>query len=1022
MNKSLLIRHRAATLPEIVYRCCSSVTVSVLALLFACVQPQKLCGEGQTLAQMVHTSWEGRDGAPQAIDAIAQTSDGLLWIASPRGLYTFDGLTYKLFQAAPGSTVPSSTWFHYLFVTKDGALWAFPYHGPPSRILHGKLDVYNRAERGDIDVMSFPQEDRAGGIWAICNERSLVKLSADGIWQAVADPAQGHGHITKLFVDSRDNMWLVVQDRLYRRPPTAKQFGPTNIFAYGWVGIEEGPEHDLWITSSGPQTSVSPPLPLQHIDGLGNPVYPVPHIKATLIGLVPAADGSLWGLTVSNMLFHLSKEAIRSRKHTAQNFGYDWLQLHTGLGQLGNHAFFKSSDGSIWVGGVGGLEHFTTATLVPAMTGSRLGPWTSCVDSSGRLWIASPSGDLYRRRNGRFHKEPSWQGVDNLFCSGMDHPAFVDGSGIAVWRDNNFTRLPLLPGFRGYSNHYIFTGLAQTEDGKIIAAAAGGAIGHSLWIFEHGRWAPFLSTCHLPEVSAMLQDSTRGLYLGFRSSEVDLLHRGKLKKLFVEKPGIGAVLNLASTSYGVFASGVGGVALQRGDAIRKLTFVKPEQPTLVTGLVEAKNGDLWINGGLGIVRVSAFEIKQAISDPTHRIVSTNIQEGNFVGPSYPSMFSDSAHIDPSGRLWFATLSGVVSVQPECLPSTSLPPRLSIRSIEADGQPFRADHTFPKDVQTLRIAYIGIDLTHPRSVEYRYQLEGSDNDWQEVGSRTEAIYTHLRPGSYTFRVMAGNAFGAWTTSSTSVSFTILPHFYQRSSFQILCAFVTVVVFGLAVRARVAFVAAGIRSRANERADERISIARDLHDTLLQGVQGLLLSFHSASERVPVDHPSKQALERALATADKLILEGRDRVKGLRSLDLTDADLCPAIEALGRDLCNSGPPRFSLVCSRTNDLLRPYIATEVFLIAREAVMNAFRHAEASQITVNLSYGKRLFSISITDDGRGVSADASADFKNRNHWGIKGMRERADKIKASFACSSTPGMGTSVRVTLKAKRAYE
>ena len=235
------------------------------------------------------------------------------------------------------------------------------------------------------------------------------------------------------------------------------------------------------------------------------------------------------------------------------------------------------------------------------------------------------------------------------------------------------------------------------------------------------------------------------------------------------------------------------------------------------------------------------------------------------------------------------------MDPECIRPTP-PPKLTIRSVHADGRPLRGDHSFPPDAGTLTIDYIGIDLTNPRGVSYRYRLDGPDTGWQDVGARKEAIYTHLRPGRYTFEVMAENAYGVWT-APVSVPFAILPHFYQTLWFQLLFLMILLALVWFGIRVRLKFVTAAIRARAEERADERIRISRDLHDTLLQGVQGLLLTFHSAAERVPADHQSRPALEQALAVADRIILEGRDRVKGLRALNLTDEELPSSLEALG-----------------------------------------------------------------------------------------------------------------------------
>ena len=211
------------------------------------------------------------------------------------------------------------------------------------------------------------------------------------------------------------------------------------------------------------------------------------------------------------------------------------------------------------------------------------------------------------------------------------------------------------------------------------------------------------------------------------------------------------------------------------------------------------------------------------------------------------------------------------------------------------------------------------------------------------------------------------------------------------------------------------------RAEERANERIQIARDLHDTLLQGVQGLLLSFHVAAEKVPPDHESKRALEKALTTADQIILEGRNRVNRLRSEDLTDAELKSLIEGVAANLNGAGEIEFAVERSGGGDSLRPDVADEVFNIAREALTNAFRHSEASRIMVELDYGKHKFRMSCHDNGRGFDVGALQANGKNGHWGLRGMEERAEKIGAEFSCKSAPDKGTEVSALLSARRAY-
>jgi len=318
----------------------------------------------------------------------------------------------------------------------------------------------------------------------------------------------------------------------------------------------------------------------------------------------------------------------------------------------------------------------------------------------------------------------------------------------------------------------------------------------------------------------------------------------------------------------------------------------------------------------------------------------------------------------------------------------------------------------------------MDLTDPRRVVYRYRLEGpdaSDSSWHDVGPRTEAAYTRLPPGSYRFQVMASNGNDIWTQPVSSATFRILPHYYERPWVQGLFVLAGLLLAWAAISLRLRYVSAAIRMRAEERADERVRIARELHDTLLQGVQGLLLSFHVAAEKVPADHVSKKALEKALTTADRIIVEGRNRVSRLRADNLNDAELKSLIESVAANFNSVRTIDFSVERSGGSDILHSDVVDEIFCIAREALTNAFRHSEASRIVIELDYQKGEFRMSCRDNGRGFDAFPQRANATNGHWGLRGMAERAERIGANFACISSADQGTEIQVRVPARLAY-
>jgi signal transduction histidine kinase len=322
---------------------------------------------------------------------------------------------------------------------------------------------------------------------------------------------------------------------------------------------------------------------------------------------------------------------------------------------------------------------------------------------------------------------------------------------------------------------------------------------------------------------------------------------------------------------------------------------------------------------------------------------------------------------------------------------------------------------------VQISYTGVSLSNPEAVRFRYKLQENDKDWHEVGTASSVSYRDLAPGLYYFTVEARDISGAWPSKGATVEFTILPAFYQTRWFLFLCVVALIGLLWLVLRWRMKRVTAAIQERAEVRADERVRIARDLHDTLLQGIQGLMLHFHVAAQELPEGGRPRQAMERALATADRIVVEGRDRVNRLRSDHFTHKDLTQAFEAIASDLSYEQRVRFALkIEGRGEDVTSP-VLNELHYIGREAISNAFRHSNASEITVRLSCWPKSVVLAVADNGHGFDSEAQEINPSAGHWGLRGMKERAEVMGARFECNSTPNKGTQITVTVAAHRAY-
>jgi signal transduction histidine kinase len=306
------------------------------------------------------------------------------------------------------------------------------------------------------------------------------------------------------------------------------------------------------------------------------------------------------------------------------------------------------------------------------------------------------------------------------------------------------------------------------------------------------------------------------------------------------------------------------------------------------------------------------------------------------------------------------------------------------------------------------------------VHFRYKLDGADNEWQEAGGRREAFYTNLAPGEYSFHVTASNNDGVWNPVAASFNFTISPAFYQTTWFRVLCGVVCLILLWRLYDFRVAQIRAKVRARLEERLAERERIARDLHDTLLQGLEGLVLRFQAVANRISRREPVGELLERTLERADQVLEEGRDRVLNLREGAGENAELAQALAASGQQLAQIHRAEFRGSVEGAPRDLHPIVREELLFIGREALANAFRHADAGVIEAEVFYGESTLKMRVHDDGRGIDAQGLQSGRP-GHWGLPGMRERARNIRATLEVWSRPGAGTDIEVLVRAELAY-
>jgi signal transduction histidine kinase/ligand-binding sensor domain-containing protein len=964
------------------------------------------------LSQLNHTSWTAREGAPSDIQGLVQAPDGALWIGAGAGLFRFDGISFTPFQPAHGEPVLPGMSVGTLSIAHNGTIWAGFKPTGVVAIQNGHIHVYGTGDGLPAAVPKQLLEGPGGTMWAVI-EKHLYRL-ANNHWQMEsADNLPASDRVYKTFFDRAGVQWVGTNQRIYRRPPGAARFEPTSEPGGLVWQFAESPRGELWLAVVDEALTHASVRRLD-VEGHRSNVAASSDVDAE--DMLFDASGTLW-ISAEHGLWTLRAANGTQNPNDHDVTGdvvSDRYDHQHGLTSDNTISILEDTSGDIWVGTIRGLDRFKQPKFIYPDGGATSDAGmilTSC--DNGDVWLGLPRLPLIRVRNGQASPQKTIASqIYSMHCGHSGLLYFTDEKGVNIFDGANSRSIGLPAGLPPFSAKQVI----EMPDRTLLAPFRNGA---GFWRWSAGTWSQ-IPTQGMPTGTALViyLDRHQRLWSGFAKDRIGMLD-GSTSSSF-HGPGIGDITAFAETSHGFLAGGVNGLALFRNNHFEALRLRDELHIRGISGIAETKDGDLWLNGAYGVIHISAAEIGKAVQSGAYEVESELITEGDVSGPA-PLTYSIPTTVHgPSDTVWFSSSNAAFYIDPAEFPRNPKAPLLSVLSVAADGEPAPADLRVRAGVNTLVIHYAGINLAAPERVSYRYRLEGSDRDWQNVGRRTEAIYTRLRPGRYIFHVVASNGEGIWS-APTTLRFTILPAFYQTFWFIALSALLVVGAIWSAIMVRLRRASETARIRAEERAEERVRIARDLHDTLLQSVQGLLLQFQVAAETFPTEGKPRKVLERALSSADTVLAEGRDRVKDLRTSGLQGASLAEALEAVGEQTIQGDRPTFRVSVQGAVMELDPTVLEELFCIGREAITNAFNHADANIIDVTIVYARKTLTLTFADDGRGMDAQTLADFSRAGHWGLVGMKERASRIEARLHCESTPERGTTLTISLPAARAY-
>ena len=975
------------------------------ALAFVCfANSANASAANKALSQYIRDRWGAEQGFPGGpVYAIVQTPDGYLWIGTEKGLVRFDGLSFHLFQNSDSATFPAGPVLG-LAVDAEGNLWV-RLQGPKI------LRYFDGAFQDVLPALKLAQDD----ITAMCVGKNgdilfsglvtgTIRYS-QGRFVTLASKAEIPHLIISLAETADGKVWMGTREAgLYcisdgrvssitRGLPDKKI---NSLLAVGsrelWISTDNGVVR--WNGTEVSETGGSPLL--THVQGLV---------------MIRDRESNVWVGTSSGLL------RIDAR-------GAPSLEQGDLLATDPITALFEDREGNLWMGTTQGIERlrdsvFTTYSVSRGRPSESNGP--IYVDSEGRTWFAPSEGGLYWLKGDKVGRLTNAElDRDVIYSiSGAKGELWIGRRGGVTHLRNNGDSFPseTYTKSQGLAQNSVYA-VHRNRDGTVWA----GTLSAGLSRFKNGSFTTYTTANGLASntIDAILEGSDGTMWVGTPNG-LSALSNGHWR-IYTSRDGMppGTVNCLLEDSAGVLWIGTAsGLAFINSGAIQALLEVPESLHEQIFGIEEDKIGSLWIATSNHILRVDREKMLH------HVLSETDVREYGLADglrgiegvKRHRSVVADSL-----GRIWFSTNRGISFVNPTRAMGSSAPAMVHVEGISADGRQFNLGDQVrvPAPHQRITLSYSGLSLSVPARVRFKYKLDGFDSGWSEPTIAREATYTNLGSGSYRFRVVASNSDGAWNSSESTFQFEIDPVFWQTWWFRLF----SILMIGLAIlmffRLRVLRLTKQMNMRFEERLAERTRIAQELHDTLLQGFLSASMQLHVVNDHLAVDSPAKPLVGRVLQLMGQVIEEGRDAVRGLRS-SRSSADLEQAFSQIRQEFPVQPQIGFRVIVEGTPRPLRTVIHDEVYLIGHEALSNAFRHAHATDIEVELEYAESHLRVFIRDNGVGIDTQVLRSGRD-GHWGLSGMKERTERIGGKLRVLSRAIAGTEVELSVPGQIAFK
>ncbi len=976
------------------------------------------------VTQFGHSAWRAQDGFVNGSVAVTQTADGYVWIATFDGLVRFDGVKFTLWSPPPGESLPSAG-FGGLLGARDGSLW-IGTTGGLSRLKDGHLFNYTTTARSP--GIAAIVEDRAGTIWVTryrVNDGMGPLCRVAGNALVCYDKKDGLAATYALGLAAQSDGTLWFSCRMvcrFAEGAFTSYFDEqlTNPAAgNGAIDVAVDSSGSVWATFDG----VGPRLGVQRFNDGKWASYIVPGFDGRTVRshtLFVDRQRTLWIGTESNGLYHV---------HDGHADHYDRSD-----GLSGNQvaSMYEDREGNLWVATDRGLDMFhdtsvVTYSTIEGLVGADLKSVLALRD--GTVWVGNEEALNIIDGNGIRAIGPR-QGLP-----GQDVAGLFEDSGRRLWVGVGNTvmtyeggRFSPISGADGRPLARVGTTSAFAEDrnGDIWAMTSPvlSSQNHLLRMKDRRVVEDIPVDAISSRARFLAADPHDGVWIAGSTGEFARLRNGKADVVVRLEAPEGPVTGY---SLSVDADGTAWFATNRGlyrwtdGRMNRLDSANGLPCASVYSAIRDDAGAFWLYTRCGLLRIRASEWAAWLKASNSKVAVDVLDFHDGAQPSTGVLSQPVVSKSPDGRLWFANVLFVQMLDPRHTYVNTVPPLVRIEAIVADGKNYAtvAPARLPPLPRQLEVDYTALSFKFPQRVRFRYKLEGHDADWSDAGNRRQAFYNDLRPGNYRFRVAASNDAGVWNETGAMLEFSIEPAWFQTRLFALAMGAGVLLVATALYRMRVRQIGKAMKARFDERLAERTRVARDIHDTLLQTVQGGKLVADHALKNAGDHGQLVQAVEQLAGWLAQANEEGRAALNSLRTSTSEQNDLAEAFRRALDECRVYANMDVSLFVVGDGRDLHPVLRDEIYRIGYEAIRNACRHSTGRTVDVTIEYARDL-TLRIRDDGAGIDPAVLEEGKD-GHFGLRGMRERAARIGGRFAIETAQRSGTTVTLIVPGRVAF-